>query len=94
KLSEIKLGKDNKVSYKFVFKNKTTNSIKIIDVHTSCTCTARDYSKGDIKPNESGFIILTTNLESLKQNQKVDGVIKFNSKVSPFYKVSIIYDKQ
>jgi len=41
---------------KFVFTNTGKSDLKIVNVKTSCGCTASDYSKNVIKPGEKGFV--------------------------------------
>lgn len=40
----------------FTFTNTGKKEIKILDVKTSCGCTASDYSKEAIAPGKSGFV--------------------------------------
>lgn len=94
KLSEIKNIENGRIKYRFQFLNNTKKPIHILDLHTSCTCTIGLASKGDIQPNKKGFVELTANVESLKQNLRVEAVIKFNTPDAPFHKVSIVYDKK
>jgi len=41
---------------KYIFVNKTPQTIKIDKVEVGCSCTASDYSKNDIQPNDTGWI--------------------------------------
>lgn len=41
---------------KYTFVNKTSKTIKIDRVEVGCSCTASDYSKNDIQPNDTGWI--------------------------------------
>ena len=41
---------------KYTFVNQTQQTIKIDRVEVGCSCTASDYSKNDIKPNDTGWI--------------------------------------
>lgn len=43
----------------FTFKNIGNADLKIVNVKTSCGCTASEYSKGVIKPGESGYVKAT-----------------------------------
>lgn len=45
-----------KATAKFVFTNVGTEDLKIVNVRTSCGCTASDYSKNAIKPGEKGYV--------------------------------------
>lgn len=44
---------------KFVFTNTGTGDLKIVNVRTSCGCTASDYSKGVVKPGQKGYVTAT-----------------------------------
>ena len=41
---------------KYTFVNQTQQIVKIDRVEVGCSCTASDYSKNDIKPNDTGWI--------------------------------------
>lgn len=41
---------------KYTFVNRTNKTIKIDRVEVGCSCTASDYSKNDIQPNDTGWI--------------------------------------
>lgn len=41
---------------KYSFVNQTQQTIKIDRVEVGCSCTASDYSKNDIQPNDTGWI--------------------------------------
>lgn len=41
---------------KYTFVNLTQQTVKIDRVEVGCSCTASDYSKNDIKPNDTGWI--------------------------------------
>ena len=41
---------------KYIFVNLTQQTIKIDRVEVGCSCTASEYSKNDIKPNDTGWI--------------------------------------
>ncbi len=41
---------------KYTFVNKTNKTIKIDRVEVGCSCTASDYSKNEIQPNDTGWI--------------------------------------
>lgn len=43
-------------STKYTFINKTPQKIKIDKVEVGCSCTASDYSKSEILPNDTGWI--------------------------------------
>jgi hypothetical protein len=51
---EIKEG--DIVTHKFTFQNMGTNDLYITHVKPSCGCTATDWSKEAIKPNETGYV--------------------------------------
>jgi hypothetical protein len=42
--------------YRFEFVNKGGGDLKIRNVLTSCGCTTTDWSKGIVKPNDTGFV--------------------------------------
>jgi hypothetical protein len=44
---------------KFVFTNVGSGDLKIVNVRTSCGCTASDYSKNVIKPGQKGYVTAT-----------------------------------
>ena len=48
-----------KATAKFVFTNVGTGDLKIVNVRTSCGCTASDYSKNIIKPGQKGYVTAT-----------------------------------
>ncbi len=41
---------------KYTFVNRTSKTIKIERVEVGCSCTASDYSKDEIQPNDTGWI--------------------------------------
>lgn len=41
---------------KYTFVNLTQQTVKIDRVEVGCSCTASEYSKNDIKPNDTGWI--------------------------------------
>jgi hypothetical protein len=41
---------------KFIFINKGNQPVSISEVQAGCSCTATDYSKGLISPNDTGFV--------------------------------------
>ena len=49
------------VSYAFSFTNTGDEPVIIAEVHTSCGCTASDYSKEPIAPGKSSTIKVTYN---------------------------------
>lgn len=62
------------VSYDFEFKNTGDKAVTILDVKTSCGCTAAGYSKEPLEPGSSTF--LTANY-----NAKSTGIFKKEIKV-------------
>lgn len=40
----------------YTFVNQTQQTVKIDRVEVGCSCTASDYSKNDINPNDTGWI--------------------------------------
>ncbi len=45
-----------KATHRFIFTNTGNGNLKLVNVKASCGCTATDYSKGEIKPGEKGFV--------------------------------------
>jgi phage tail tape-measure protein len=58
-LGEIPQGTPKTIE--FEFKNNTNKAVLITNVKTSCGCTAADYTKTAINPNEKGFVKATYN---------------------------------
>lgn len=54
-----KLRKGEKVSTSFYFKNTGTKPLIILQVQTSCGCTATHWKNQPIQPNETGEITVT-----------------------------------
>ena len=52
---EVKVGETLK--HKFVFTNTGAAPLKLISVKPSCSCTATDYSKEEIAPGKTGYVI-------------------------------------
>jgi hypothetical protein len=46
---------------KFIFTNVGTEDLEIISVVADCSCTSQDWSKGPVKPGETGYVIATYN---------------------------------
>ena len=44
-------------TFKFVFTNKGTKPVKIKSVEAACSCTASDYSREDVAPGSSGWVV-------------------------------------
>jgi hypothetical protein len=55
------LEKAGKVSHTFIFTNTTKIPIAINGVRSGCGCTSSEYTKGPIKPNETGEVTVTYN---------------------------------
>ena len=49
----------NKAPVTFTFTNVGTGDLKLVNVRTSCGCTASEYSKGVIKPGGKGYVKAT-----------------------------------
>ena len=47
---------DGAVSYDFTFRNTGTAPLIILNVSTTCDCTAPDWSRQPIRPGETGFV--------------------------------------
>lgn len=55
------LEKEGKVSHTFKFTNTAKNPVVINGVRSGCGCTSSEYTKGPIKPNETGEVTVTYN---------------------------------
>jgi hypothetical protein len=53
--------KKGKVSHKFNFTNNSKDPVRILTVKPSCGCTTPNWSKDEIKPGKTGFIIAEYN---------------------------------
>ena len=56
-----KVPQNQAVSHRFVFTNQGDAPLVITSVKPGCSCTVADYSKGEIQPGESGFIVASYN---------------------------------
>jgi hypothetical protein len=54
-----KIRKGEKIVTSFYFKNTGTRPLKILQVQTSCGCTATNWTRGYINPNAVGEITVT-----------------------------------
>ncbi|MCU0448145.1 MAG: DUF1573 domain-containing protein [Microscillaceae bacterium] len=54
-----KIRKGEKIATSFYFKNIGTRPLKILQVQTSCGCTATNWTRGYINPNAVGEITVT-----------------------------------
>ena len=61
------------VTYKFAFQNSGTEPLMILNVQTTCGCTAPEWPKKPIPPGESGEIVVTFN--SAKKMGRVNKII-------------------
>ena len=71
------------VSYNFEFKNTGKRPVIIYNVRSSCGCTATDYPRNPIKPNEKGKIKLVYNPKS--QKGPFDKVVTVNASSGSVY---------
>ena len=62
-----------KVSHKFIFKNKGDGNLVISSVKPSCGCTSPKWTREPVKPGEEGYIELTFDSSNKKgiQNKNV-----------------------
>ena len=63
----------DKVSKKFVFRNTGSEPLQILNVQTTCGCTASDYSKTPLAPGDSSHILVTFN--SAKKQGRINKII-------------------
>jgi hypothetical protein len=61
------------VTYKFAFQNTGTEPLMILNVQTTCGCTAPQWPKKPIPPGEGGEIVVTFN--STKKMGRVNKII-------------------
>ena len=61
------------VTYKFAFQNSGTEPLMILNVQTTCGCTAPEWPKKPIPPGEGGEIVVTFN--SAKKMGRVNKII-------------------
>ncbi len=62
------------ISYVFVFTNTGTENLVIRNVVTTCSCTSREYTEGEILPGQSGEVKVkfnSGNQEKLGRQNKV-----------------------
>jgi len=52
--TDVPSGPPAKTIFKFV--NKSSIPVKITNLQPGCSCTTTDFSKGEINPNDTGFI--------------------------------------
>ncbi|MFY0608390.1 MAG: DUF1573 domain-containing protein [Cyclobacteriaceae bacterium] len=45
------------VEHKFIFINRGTQSVELLDVETSCGCTTPDWTKGSVEPSDTGYVV-------------------------------------
>ena len=86
------LGPTDTVTYNFKFKNTGGKVLQIKEVDTSCSCTVSEYSK-TVKPNEFGYIKMTTIYGDLKRIREVYAVIKANT-FEQYHKVELVYREE
>jgi hypothetical protein len=72
-----------KVKYSFKFTNKTKGDVRIRDVKPSCGCTASDYTKGAVKPGQSGFATLEFDSAGKEGVQSKTADVFFEGKDEP-----------
>jgi|GEM_PF-1523448 hypothetical protein len=70
------------------FTNSGTQPLLIESVSSSCSCSVPDYTKAPVKPNETGYIKLTTTYDKLSLIKKVHAVVIANTK-EKYYKLEL-----
>ena len=78
-----------KATAKFVFVNVGKDDLKIVNVRTSCGCTASDYPHDPIKPGKTGKIQITFNSANRLGMQHKKVTIRANT--SPEFTVLNVY---
>jgi len=77
------------VSYKFAFQNTGTEPLMILNVQTTCGCTAPEWPKKPIPAGEAGEIVVTFN--SSKKIGRVNKIITvFTNGEKPEEKLKIV----
>lgn len=77
------------VTYSFEFTNTGTEPLMILNVQTTCGCTAPEWPKKPIPPGESGSIVVTFN--STKKMGRINKVITvFTNGQKPEEKLKIV----
>jgi hypothetical protein len=79
-LGKIELNKPVSVSFEFI--NKGTAPLVISRVEPSCGCTAIEYSKEPVAPNQKGFVKTTYNAASIGVFEKTITVYANTSELS------------
>ena len=67
------LTQGEKVSKKFTFRNVGTEPLMILNVQTTCGCTASDWPRQPIAPGDSSQLLVTFN--SAKKSGRINKVI-------------------
>jgi hypothetical protein len=67
------LNQGDKISHKFKFRNNGTEPLMILNVQTTCGCTAPEWPKKPIAPGDSSAILVTFN--SAKKIGRINKVI-------------------
>lgn len=78
-----------KVSHKFTFTNAGTEPLIILNVQTTCGCTASEWNKKPIPPGEGGEILVTFNSAKKMGRQNKIITVYTNGKV-PEEKLKIV----
>lgn len=77
------------VNHKFAFTNTGTEPLIILNVQTTCGCTASEWSKKPIPPGEGGEILVTFNSAKKMGRQNKIITVYTNGKV-PEEKLKIV----
>lgn len=79
----------NQVTHKFVFQNTGTEPLMVLQVQTTCGCTAPEWPKKPIPPGESGEIVV--NFNSLKKVGRQNKIITvYTNAKKPEEKLKIV----
>ena len=82
------INQGEKVSKKFVFRNTGTEPLMILNVQTTCGCTASDWPKSPLAPGDSSSIQVTFN--SAKKQGRINKIITvYSNSQTPEEKLKI-----
>jgi len=82
------ISQGEKVSKKFVFRNTGTEPLMILNVQTTCGCTASDWPKSPLAPGDSSSIQVTFN--SAKKQGRINKIITvYSNSQTPEEKLKI-----
>ena len=75
----------------YTFLNVGTVPVRILGVDSSCSCTTPSYSQENIKPGETGKIVLSTTKSQLRISNSVYAVI-MASTTRRYYKIVLKWE--